>query len=74
VQAEGLSASERKSLRARIDDVRLLYASSERTDAESANKLLDLDNAQSKALDDLIHLLEALGGRLHHEPTKDPTP
>ena len=75
VRAEGLSANERKGLRERIDDVRLLHAfiRTERM-PEGANKLLGLDLAQAKALDDLIRLLEALGGRLHHEPTKGATP
>jgi hypothetical protein len=75
VLAEGLSASERKSLREKLDDVRLLqtFIRTERM-AEGANKLLGLDNAQVKALDDLIRLLEALGGKLYHEPTKGTTP
>jgi erythromycin esterase-like protein len=75
VRAEGLSATERKSLRERIDDVRLLHTfiRDERM-PENANKLVGLDSAQAKALDDLIRVLEALGGRLHHEPTKGATP
>jgi hypothetical protein len=73
-QAEGLSPSERKSLRAGIDDVRLLYAfiRTERM-PEGANKGLELDHAQAKALDDLIRLLEGLGARLHHETTRGAT-
>jgi hypothetical protein len=75
VRAEGLSANERKSLRERIDDVRLLQAfiRTERM-PEGANKLLNLDKAHVEALDNLIHLLEALGGKLHHEPAKGATP
>jgi hypothetical protein len=73
--AEGLSGSERDRLRILIDNVRLLQAfiRTERM-SESANRLLGLDALPAKALDDLIRLLEALGGKLHHEPTKGATP
>ena len=75
VRTEGLTAPERKSLRERIDDVRLLqtFIRTERL-AEGAGKHLELDSAQSKAMDELIRLLETLGGKLFHEPTRGPTP
>jgi hypothetical protein len=74
VRAEGLSASERRSLSAGIDNVRLLHSfiRSERM-PEGANKLLDLDEARARELDELIRLLEVLGGKLHHESTKGAT-
>jgi hypothetical protein len=72
--AEGLTPAERKKLRASIDDVRLLQAfiRDERL-PEGANKQLGLDQAHLRALDDLIRLLEVLGGKLHHESTKGTT-
>jgi len=74
VQAEGLSpASARACARGSMMSV-CSTPSSEANGSRERQQLLDLDNAQSKALDDLIHLLEALGGRPAHEPTKDPTP
>jgi hypothetical protein len=74
-QAEGLAEDERTRLRERIDDIRVLHAfiRTERM-PDSPTQQLGLDNEQARLLDDLIRLLETLGGRLYHEPTKGATP
>jgi hypothetical protein len=75
VAAEGLSAGERKNLRERIDNVRALgvFIRNKRM-PDGPGQLLNLDTSQATALEELIRLLEALGGRLHHEPTRGTTP
>jgi hypothetical protein len=75
VRAEGLTDSERLSLRGKIDDLRLLHTFI-RTNRLPAGptQQLDLEDAKAKGIDDLIGLLEALSGRLFHEPTKGSHP
>jgi hypothetical protein len=71
-EAEGLSEVEKTNLRLGVDNVRLLTAfiRAER----SHNEPCGLDRAQAAAIDELAGLLERIGGRLHHEPTRGATP
>lgn len=70
--AEGLEDDERNGLREGADDLRLVQT-------YIRNKRLNTDEKglapnHTKKVEALAALLERLGGRLHHEPTRETTP
>lgn len=73
--SEGLTAQEQAALLDRLDDVRALHVliRTQRT-ADGSDPALPLDAKDLDPLDQLVHLLDSIGGRLHHEPTKDLLP
>jgi hypothetical protein len=70
--AEGLQADERQGLRDGADNLRLVqaYIRSTRLNTQTTG----LAAHHTKSIEALAALLERLGGRLHHEPTKGATP
>ena len=70
--AVGLQDSEREGLRECADNLRLVrdYIRNFRLDTETTG----LAANHAKSVEALAALLERLGGRLHHEVTKDETP
>jgi hypothetical protein len=70
--AEGLEEEERNGLRRAADNLRLLaeYIRNKRLETE----LKGLPANHAKTVEELVALLEQLGGRLHHEVTKGATP
>jgi hypothetical protein len=70
--AEGLEHDERSGLREGADNLRLVQAHIRNTRLNTETTGLAASHA--KNADALAVLLERLGGRLHHEPTKDATP
>jgi hypothetical protein len=69
--AEGLEDGERQGLREGAENLRLIWSHIHKTRLNTPTKGLAASHAQSLEL--LVVLLERLGGRLHHEPTKDAT-
>jgi ElaB/YqjD/DUF883 family membrane-anchored ribosome-binding protein len=69
--AAGLEDSERQGLREGADNLRLVQAHIRDTRLNTAR--MDLAAKHAKSVEALAALLERLGGRLHHEPTKGAT-
>jgi hypothetical protein len=70
--AEGLEDDERQGLREGADNLRLIKAHIR--DYRLGKQTTGLAASHAKNVEALAALLERLGGRLHHEPTKDATP
>jgi hypothetical protein len=70
--AEGLEDDEREGLREGADNLRLVQAHIRTT--RLSTQTMGLGTNHAKNVEALAALLERLGGRLHHEPTKDATP
>ena len=70
--AEGLDDSERTGLREGADNLRLVREHIR--NARLNTPTMGLAANHAKNVEALAALLERLGGRLHHEPTKDVTP
>jgi ElaB/YqjD/DUF883 family membrane-anchored ribosome-binding protein len=70
--AEGLEDSERQGLREGADNLRLVQAYIRNTRLDT--KSMGLAAKHANSVEALAALLERLGGRLYHEPTKGATP
>jgi len=70
--AEGLEDGERQGLREGADNLRLVQGHIRNTRLNKETTGLAANHA--KSVEVLAALLERLGGRLHHEPTKGATP
>ena len=70
--AEGLEGDERTGLREGADNLRLVQAHIRTTRLDTQTKGLAANH--TKNVEALAALLERIGGRLHHEPTKGATP
>ncbi len=69
--AEGLQDKERRDIREGVDNLRLVrtYIRNNRLNTDTR----ELPSTHNKSIDALVALLERIGGRLHHEPTKGTT-
>ena len=70
--AEGLEADERQGLREGADNLRLVQAHIRKARLNTQTTGLAVKHAEN--VEGLAALLERLGGRLHHEPTKGAIP
>jgi uncharacterized membrane protein len=70
--AEGLEDDERNGLREGADNLRLVQAHIR--NARLGTETRGLAASHAKSIEALAVLLERLGGRLHHEMTRDATP
>jgi hypothetical protein len=70
--SEGLDRNERDGLREGADNLRLVQAHIRNSRLNTETMGLAANHA--KNVEALAALLERLGGRLHHEATKDATP